>query len=70
MGWIGSIFSFLSGLFSFLHDRKVVEGAKAEDKIATQEEVLEAVKDAENIRDKPTLPDDLPTDDKPGNNVD
>lgn len=58
MGFLGSILDFFSRLFSFLHDRKVAQGARANYTIATQQEILEAVKD-EQITDSKPLSDEL-----------
>lgn len=70
MSWITSIFDFFSGLFSFLHDRKVAQGAVASETIDAQQKELEDIKDAENIRNS-SLPDDfsLPPDQR-GHNQD
>lgn len=70
MKWLTSIFSFLSGLFSFLHDRKVEQGAKAADKIESQNEELEAIKDAENIKANELSDNLLVRPDQRGHNVD
>lgn len=55
---VKSFFSTISGLFSFLHDRNVAQGAKAQDTIVAQNKELEDIKDAQNIRNG-DLPDDL-----------
>lgn len=70
MGWVASILKFFSGLFSFLHDREVKQGAKAQDTIDAQNQELEAVRDAENIKDKPLSDDLLLRPDERGHNVD
>lgn len=56
---IKNIFSFLAGLIGAWHDRKVEQATKASLEAQEDAVILKGVKNANDLRDKPDLPDSL-----------